>query len=351
VERQRGIALLMVLWALVLLALLATVFGGNARTEVFLARNLVENAQAEALADAGLYRAIAGLTKEPREGGFRGDGRVYTWLASGGEVRFSIRDEGGKIDINQASEILLRELFVAVGVEPKRSADLADAIVDFRDEDSGKRPRGAEERDYVAAGLPYGPKNEPFELVDELIYVLGMTPDLYRKVASLVSVRGQESPHEYTAAPEVWAAMAAAQTGSRQSGGGASGSVFRETRPSRGIGDNGSATSMSTTSRGSMSATSRGSMSTTSRGGFGADMTDEALDDPTASDFDTDDASRERSEVPIFTVHAEGRTPSGTVFAREATVDFTGSENLPFAFHAWRQAERQLFPTDGPAGE
>jgi Type II secretion system (T2SS), protein K len=342
VERERGIALLMVLWALVLLALLATVFGGNARTEVFLARNLVENAQAEALADAGLYRAIAGLTKEPREGGFRGDGRVYTWHASGGEVRFSIRDEGGKIDINQASETLLRELFVALGVEPKHSADLADAIVDFRDEDSSKRPNGAEERDYVAAGLPYGPKNEPFELVDELIYVLGMTPDLYRKVAPLVSVRGQESPHEYTAAPEVRAAMAAAQTGSRQSGGGASGSAFRETRPSRGMGGDGSATSMSTTSR--------GSMSTTSRGGFGADMTDTALDDPTASDFDTDDASQERSGVPIFTVHAEGRTPSGTVFAREATVDFTGSENLPFVFDAWRQAERQLFPTNGSAG-
>ena len=126
-ERQRGIALLMVLWALVLLALLATVFGGNARTEVLLARNLVENAQAEALADAGIYRAIAGLTKEPREGGFHGDGRVYTWHAGGGEVRFSVRDEGGKIDLNQASDILLRELFVAVGVDPKRSAELADA--------------------------------------------------------------------------------------------------------------------------------------------------------------------------------------------------------------------------------
>ena len=333
-ERQRGIALLMVLWALVLLALLATVFGGNARTEVLLARNLVENAQAEALADAGLYRAIAGLTKEPREGGFRGDGRVYTWHASGGDVRFSIRDEGGKIDVNQASEILLRELFVALGVDPKRSADLADAIVDFRDEDSNKRPHGAEERDYVAAGLPYGPKNGSFDVVDELIYVLGMTPDLYRKVAPLVSVRGQASPHAYTAAPEVRTAMAAAQAGSRRSAGSASDSVLRESRPIREMGGDRSATSMSTTSR----------------GGFAADTTDTALDDPTASDSDTAEASQERSGVPIFTVHAEGRTPSGTVFAREATVDFTGSENLPFVFDAWRQAERRLFPTDGPAG-
>jgi general secretion pathway protein K len=333
-ERQRGIALLMVLWALLLLALLATVFGGNARTEVLLARNLVENAQAEALADAGVYRALAGLTKEPREGGFHGDGRVYIWHAAGGEVRFSVRDEGGKIDINQASEILLRELFVAVGVDPKRGAELADAIVDFRDEDSNKRPHGAEERDYVAAGLPYGPKNGSFELVDELVYVLGMTPDLYRKVAPFVSVRGQASPHAFTAASEVRAAMVAAQAGSRRSAGGASGSVSRESRPIRETGGDGSATSMSGISR----------------DGLGTDLTDAALDDPTTSDVDTGDASQERSEVPIFTIHAEGRTPSGTVFAREATVDFSGSESLPFVFDAWRQAERKLFPADGPAG-
>jgi general secretion pathway protein K len=335
VERQRGIALLMVLWALVLLALLATVFGGNARTEVFLARNLVENAQAEALADAGVYRAIAGLSKEPRDGGFQGDGRVYTWHASGGDVRFSIRDEGGKIDINQASEILLRELFVAVGVDPTRSADLADAIIDFRDEDSDKRRGGAEEKDYDAAGLPYGPKNEPFELVEELIYVLGMTPDLYRKVAPFVSVRGQqESPHVYTAAPQVRAAMVAAQAGSRTSGAGASASTSGDRWLGGATGADGPATSMFTTSRGS----------------FGPGMTDTQLDDTAASDMDTAEEAQERSGVPIFTVHAEGRTPAGTVFAREATVDFTGSENLPFVFDAWRQGERQLYPTEGPAG-
>jgi general secretion pathway protein K len=332
-ERQRGIALLMVLWALLLLALLATVFGGNARTEVLLARNLVENAQAEALADAGVYRAIAGLSKEPREGGFQGDGRVYTWHATGGEVRFSVRDEGGKIDLNQASESLLRELFVAVGVDPKRSAELADAIVDFRDEDDNKRPHGAEERDYVAAGLPYGPKNGSFELVDELVYVLGMTPDLYRKVAPFVSVRGQASPHAFTAALEVRTAMVAAQAGSRRSAAGANGSGSREDRAMRGTIGDGSSTGMSGISR----------------DGLGTDLTDAALDD-SATDVDAGDASQERSEVPIFTIHAEGRTPSGTVFAREATVDFSGSESLPFVFDAWRQAERKLFPVGGPAG-
>jgi general secretion pathway protein K len=301
----------MVLWALLLLALVAGIFAANARTEVHLARNLVENAQAEALADAGIYRAVAGLTVEPQEGGFRGDGRVYTWHASGGEVRFSIRDEGGKIDLNQAPAILLRELFIVVGVDPRLSMDLADAIIDFRDEDDEKGRNGAERRDYESAGLSYGPKNEPFQLVDELVYVLGMTPNIYRRVAPLLTVRGQEErPHLYTAPLEVRAAMIAAQasrTRTGRAGGRGTGRISRDQTESAG-------------------------------------MTEGALGDLGGSDAAADPGSLGRSGVPVFTIHAEGRIASGAVFAREATVDLAGGENVPFVVRAWRRTDRILFP-------
>ena len=55
---QRGIALLVVLWVLVLLSLMAASLTRTSRTEINLARNLIETAQAEALADAGVYRAV-----------------------------------------------------------------------------------------------------------------------------------------------------------------------------------------------------------------------------------------------------------------------------------------------------
>jgi general secretion pathway protein K len=302
----------MVLWALLLLALLAGIYGANARTEVHLARNLVENAQAEALADAGVYRAIAGLIIEPQEGGFRGDGRVYTWYPSGGEVRFSIRDEGGKVDLNQAPAILLRELFIVLGVDPKLSMELADAIVDFRDEDDEKGRNGAERRDYQSAGLSYGPKNEPFQLVDELVYVLGITPDIYRRVAPFLTVRGQEEkPHLYTAPPEVRAAMMAAQAARTRTG----------RAGGRGVG--------------------RGSRDQTESAGVAED----ALGDLGGADAGADLASLTRSGVPVFTIHAEGRIASGAVFAREAIVDLGGGgENLPFLVRAWRQTDRILFP-------
>ncbi len=55
---QRGLALVVVLWVLVLLSLIAASFTKTTRTEVNITRNLIDNAKAEALADAGVYRAI-----------------------------------------------------------------------------------------------------------------------------------------------------------------------------------------------------------------------------------------------------------------------------------------------------
>ncbi len=58
---QSGIALVIVLWVIALLAVVAVSFTTATRSQANLVRNLVENAKAEALADAGLYRAILGL--------------------------------------------------------------------------------------------------------------------------------------------------------------------------------------------------------------------------------------------------------------------------------------------------
>ena len=60
-QRAGGIALVVVLWTLLLLSLIAAGFLALTRTEVHLARNALDNARAEALADAGVYRGIQAL--------------------------------------------------------------------------------------------------------------------------------------------------------------------------------------------------------------------------------------------------------------------------------------------------
>ncbi|MEE2969905.1 MAG: hypothetical protein VX741_07205 [Pseudomonadota bacterium] len=68
------------------------------------------------------------------------------------------------------------------------SAGRIDAIAYFRDKDDLERLNGAEDSAYSAAGREYGPKNARFETVDELRRVLGVTPDIYRRLAPLVTV-------------------------------------------------------------------------------------------------------------------------------------------------------------------
>jgi general secretion pathway protein K len=406
-RRNHGFALLMVLWTLTLLAFIATVFGSNARTEVLLARNLVSNARAEALADAGVFRAAAGLSLWPSEGGFKVDGQVYIWRPSSGdggdvtdidgaEVRFTIRDEGGKIDLNQSNAVLLRELFIVVGVDPDLAEELADAVVDFRDDDQEKEPHGAEAREYKQAGLAWGPKNGPFNFVDELIYVHGMSPEIYRRVAPMLTVWGTgETPHSYTAPPEVLQALASAlkaprrrpSAGKQNEADAASIDSSRSafSRSERSLGSTGSAfgnTRSGLESRsGSGSAFGSGSRTNSAGGGslfdrsrssfesggsgsggfaskFGSSAgsgfsnrgASETLSGDTAG-AEPDLERQERSGGSVFTVHAEARTEDGAVFVREATVDMNASENVPLSIRAWRQGNRVLFPENrGVAG-
>jgi general secretion pathway protein K len=189
-RREQGIALIAVLWMLVLLSIVAAALSLETRSSTRVARNMAENAAARAAADAGVQRALLDLESVATgdKAKFRADGTVYDWQFANAKVRISVRDEAGKIDLNQAPEPLMVALFTSVGVDPAKAQALADAIADFRDPDNLRRLSGAELSDYRDAGLNWGPKNAPFQAVDELQQVFGMTPELYSRVAPDLTV-------------------------------------------------------------------------------------------------------------------------------------------------------------------
>jgi general secretion pathway protein K len=119
---------------------------------------------------------------------FRPDGTVYAWPFGDSMVYISIRDELGKVNLNQAPETLLSALFVSAGIDEGTAAALADAVADFRDVDDFRRPHGAEESDYRRAGIPWGPANAPFQTVEQLQQVLGMTHEIYDRVAGYLTI-------------------------------------------------------------------------------------------------------------------------------------------------------------------
>ncbi len=200
---QKGNALVAVLWSLLIVCVVVgLVFAGGPKGGG-ISKNLAENAAARAAADAGIERAILDLVAARSAPDIlHADVRAYTWRFANRTVNITIQDEGGKIDLNQAPEPLLTALFTSAGVDSMTAQSLAAATADFRDKDSVPRTLGAEAIEYRAVGLAWGPKNAPFEAVEELQQVLGVTKEIYDQVApylTVYSVGGAINPNVATA--------------------------------------------------------------------------------------------------------------------------------------------------------
>ncbi|MFT3755851.1 MAG: type II secretion system protein GspK [Pseudoxanthomonas sp.] len=206
--QARGAALIVVLWLVVLLAALVGAFVLTARVEHLQGRVLSEGVVAQEAARAGLEYAMERLDDPDPGQRWRSDGRDYDWRFGSAKVQVRVIDESGKIDLNLADAALLTGLLQAAGVPQQQAAALAGAMLDWRDSDDLAQPGGgAEDRDYAAAGLAYGAKDTAFESVAEVEQVLGMTPALYARLASSLSVNGAGLPQREFAPPLVLAAM------------------------------------------------------------------------------------------------------------------------------------------------
>ena len=192
-RNQKGIALIIVLWITTLLMLIASSFIYAMRTEVNIVANSLARARLEAAADAAVQRSVFEMSKPPQlPGRWTTDGVAQSWSYQGVAVEVGMTDESGKIDINTASDALLRGLFLAQGMKEEEAATVTDAILDWRDPDLLKRLRGAEEADYLAAGYSYKPANAAFQSTEELRLVMGMTPELFDKVAPLITIYSRQ---------------------------------------------------------------------------------------------------------------------------------------------------------------
>jgi general secretion pathway protein K len=189
-SRQRGVALVVVLWLLVLLAAVVGLFALNAHAEALQASAFRQRVALEHAAEAGIEAVAARLLAVDARRRPLPDGREQSFdFGEGIEVRVAVMDESGKIDLNVADAALLARLFQQFGLDAAEAGRLAGAIVDWRDADALVSPAGgAEARDYRAAGLPYGPANRPFVQVSDLQRVLGMRHALYREVRPYLTV-------------------------------------------------------------------------------------------------------------------------------------------------------------------
>ena len=211
-KNERGIILVVVMWALMALIVLAFELSSTMRIEALSTLTYEQEIEAYYLAQAGFHRALHSIMQAGQQGQdvlsspealdpslqnspqtvwLRGDGRWVSEEFGAGGYRVRVNDESGKININTVEEAALREVFTHLEFDPDMGQELADAILDWRDPDPLERLNGVESDYYLSLPIPYPAKDGPFDTPDELLLVRGVTPELfYRGLSDVFTVYG-----------------------------------------------------------------------------------------------------------------------------------------------------------------
>jgi general secretion pathway protein K len=281
--RQRGIALVLVLWVMALLAVMVVGFAGDARTELKLVRNQADAAEARAIADTGVSLALLNILENTEETAWHLDGEPHDLAYGDGAIRVSVQDEGGKIDLNLAPSALLAGLFRTLGI-PGAEA-LAAAIQEWR------RQHGGE----AADGPPLA-RTGPFLALEQLRAVPGITGAVYVRAAPFLTVYTRRDRVDPLTAPaEVLLSLPGARP--------AEVDAFVAARDRLGPVPGG----------------------LPALNGVGDSIAHAGLE--------------------VVTITSEGRTASGARFIRQAVVTAAARGGAPYQILAWRQLQEPERPT------
>lgn len=231
---KQGSILILVLWTVSLLAAFAVILGYQVRQQLTLAWRLEERERLGMLAAAGARRALVVVKTDDSEqsagwlgsplslneedfadqelsGGLYSIGYEY-WDEHTQSYAFwyGLMDEERKINLNTAELGVLQRLISEVlAVDETEALEYASAIVDWRDEDTPAAPSSAGAEDSYYQGLPraYEAKDAPFEVLEELLLVKGITPDIYAALKAYVTIYSQGPVNINTAAKPVLIAL------------------------------------------------------------------------------------------------------------------------------------------------
>jgi general secretion pathway protein K len=200
-RRQKGIALVMVLWILLLVTISTGAYTLMARMDQLEAHTVISSTRARMAAESGINLAVLSLRDPDELTRLVPDGRPYEFQVQDVLVEIQVTDERGKVDINAVDEVTLVQLFNGHGLEGDDAVYLAAAIMDWADVDEMERANGAELPAYSSAGLDIGPGNRPFLMIEEVLQVLGMPWELFKKIEPGLTVFSESGMPDPAYAP------------------------------------------------------------------------------------------------------------------------------------------------------
>jgi len=212
--------LFLVLWVLTILMVIVFSFSFVTRTDTHATLSFKEGMEKKLHAQAGIERGITELFYRMQNLGMEGvevwktDGTSYREKIGDDQYTVMITDESGKIDINMTSPLILKNLLINLEVRDEDADIIVDSIMDWKDGDDLHRLHGAESEYYLSLPNPYKAKNAPFDTVEELLLVKGMTPEILygsgekKGIIDFLTVNSKRGMINLNAAPkEVLAAI------------------------------------------------------------------------------------------------------------------------------------------------
>ena len=175
---NKGLVLVTVLWVTVVLMVIVAVLGRQSRLDTKVCLAKLEGVRCKWASRAGIEKAIGILNEDTRES----DCLTDLWSDNDedfndvllGNCWFTVRvvDEASKLNINTVTKGQLLAL-------PEMLEEIADAIIDWRDEDDTPSAGGAEGGYYENLQYGYKARNGPLRTIRELLLVKDVTDELF----------------------------------------------------------------------------------------------------------------------------------------------------------------------------
>ncbi len=119
--------------------------------------------------------------------------RPYSLKIGDRSCKIFISDEGAKINVNKITNETKSgfiKVLIAYKLEEFDAEIITDSILDWLDEDDLHHVNGAEKQYYDTLPEPYEPKNGPFETIEELALVRGVTPEIFELLREHLTIYG-----------------------------------------------------------------------------------------------------------------------------------------------------------------
>ena len=211
VGNQSGMALLITVMTLSLLVAVTVQFHKNVWHKYLVANNYKVGEQLKVIADSGVNIALSLIEAEGKEKKI--DSFMSAWasleeeplngLFPSGNLQLAVLDLSGLLQVNslvqaakaekpgekkekESIETELREVFLRLLLsgsfvieDEAEATSIANALVDWMDEDDKESDRGAEDSYYQSLEMPYSCRNGPVQYIEELLLVKGVSPELF----------------------------------------------------------------------------------------------------------------------------------------------------------------------------